>query len=193
MSWRLVHFGGRPGFLPTGSSGASAAHCPSVRSPRPMAVEVGIVSTRSLCRCGFSSSLTQPPETSRLCQQPATYGNAQAKGGPDVHARLLKHALVGQRGDVRGRALASAPQRLADRVAATGSTPGAFLSSPVVKATMRLSFSTGLRRPPRPSGQPRRAGPGDLFRYGGPAGIQVVEAACQRVRLRRLTTVSRSL
>ena len=63
---------------------------------------------------------------------------------------------------------------------------------PVVKATMRLSFSTRLRCPPRPSGQPRRAGPGDLFRYGGPAGIQVVEAACQRVRLRGLAAVSRS-
>src|SRR5882757_12528 len=96
MSWRLLHFGGRPGFLPTGSSGASAAHCPSVRSPRPTtgAVEVGIVSTRSLCGCGFSSSLTQPPEASCLCQQPATCRNAQAKTDPGVHTRLLKHALV---------------------------------------------------------------------------------------------------
>lgn len=41
-------------------------------------------------------------------------------------------------------------------------------------------------------GLPRHADPGDLFRYGGPAGIQVVEAACRRVRLRRRIPVSRS-
>ena len=32
MSCRLVHFGGRPGFFPTGSSGSSTVHCASVRS-----------------------------------------------------------------------------------------------------------------------------------------------------------------
>src|SRR4029453_18503055 len=36
MSWRLLHFGGRPAFLPVGSSGSSLAHCSLVRSPRPM-------------------------------------------------------------------------------------------------------------------------------------------------------------
>src|SRR5215207_5847625 len=36
MSWRLVHFGGRPGFLPLGSNGSSLAHCSFVRSPRPI-------------------------------------------------------------------------------------------------------------------------------------------------------------
>ena len=38
------HFGGRPGFLPLGSSGASAAHCASVRSNR---LGTGKVATRS--------------------------------------------------------------------------------------------------------------------------------------------------
>src|SRR5512132_2791906 len=36
MSWRLLQVGGRPDFLPVGSSGASLAHCSLVRSPRPM-------------------------------------------------------------------------------------------------------------------------------------------------------------
>src|SRR5512132_2379398 len=36
MSWRLLQVGGRPGFLPLGSSGASLAHCSLVRSPRPI-------------------------------------------------------------------------------------------------------------------------------------------------------------
>lgn len=36
MSWRLVHFGGRPDFLPVGSGGASLTHCLLVRSPRPI-------------------------------------------------------------------------------------------------------------------------------------------------------------
>jgi hypothetical protein len=34
MSCRFVHVAGRPGFLPLGNSGASTAHCASVRSPR---------------------------------------------------------------------------------------------------------------------------------------------------------------
>ncbi|TCO55670.1 hypothetical protein EV192_10792 [Actinocrispum wychmicini] len=37
INCRLVHFGGRPGFFPTGSSGSSTAHCASVRSARPVA------------------------------------------------------------------------------------------------------------------------------------------------------------
>lgn len=45
-------------------------------------------------RVRFSWSLTQPPETSFLCQQPATCGNARATGGLGAHTRLLKHALV---------------------------------------------------------------------------------------------------
>src|SRR4029453_4694283 len=36
ISWRLLQVGGRPGFLPVGSSGSSRAHCSLVRSPRPM-------------------------------------------------------------------------------------------------------------------------------------------------------------
>src|SRR4029453_17007380 len=36
ISWRLLQVGGRPAFLPVGSSGASLAHCSLVRSPRPM-------------------------------------------------------------------------------------------------------------------------------------------------------------
>jgi hypothetical protein len=38
MSCRLVHFGGRPGFFPTGSSGSSTVHCASVRSARPATI-----------------------------------------------------------------------------------------------------------------------------------------------------------
>ena len=34
ISCRLVHIGGRPGFLPRGNSGSRRAHCASVRSPR---------------------------------------------------------------------------------------------------------------------------------------------------------------
>lgn len=34
ISYRRVHIGGRPGFVPSGSSGSSRAHCASVRSPR---------------------------------------------------------------------------------------------------------------------------------------------------------------
>ena len=34
MSCRFIHFGGRPAFLPTGSSGSIAAHCSSARSAR---------------------------------------------------------------------------------------------------------------------------------------------------------------
>jgi hypothetical protein len=37
INCRLVHFGGRPGFFPTGSSGCRIAHCASVRSARPVA------------------------------------------------------------------------------------------------------------------------------------------------------------
>ena len=33
-SWRRVHFGGRPGRLPRGSSGSRIRHCRSVRSLR---------------------------------------------------------------------------------------------------------------------------------------------------------------
>jgi hypothetical protein len=36
MSCRLVHFGGRPGFLPVGSSGSRIAHCASDKSARPV-------------------------------------------------------------------------------------------------------------------------------------------------------------
>jgi hypothetical protein len=52
----LVHFGGRPGFFPTGSSGCSIAHCVSVRSARPVAAtlatrspvfSIGLVDDRS--------------------------------------------------------------------------------------------------------------------------------------------------
>ena len=40
MSCRFVHTGGRPGFLPAGSSGSSAAHCASVRSARLLTTKV---------------------------------------------------------------------------------------------------------------------------------------------------------
>jgi hypothetical protein len=33
ISCRLVHIGGRPGFLPRGNNGSRQAHCVSVRSP----------------------------------------------------------------------------------------------------------------------------------------------------------------
>src|SRR4029453_17104286 len=36
ISWRLLHLGGRPDFLPLGSNGSRRAHCWLVRSPRPM-------------------------------------------------------------------------------------------------------------------------------------------------------------
>lgn len=35
MSWRFVHNGGRPAFLPLGGNGASTAHCSLLTSPRP--------------------------------------------------------------------------------------------------------------------------------------------------------------
>ena len=62
MSCRFVHFGGRPGFLPRGSSGSSTAHCASVRSARLLTVKVA---TRSPCRWS-SWSLTHLPETSLI-------------------------------------------------------------------------------------------------------------------------------
>src|SRR5512133_2476475 len=36
ISCRLLQVGGRPDFLPVGSSGSSLAHCSLVRSPRPI-------------------------------------------------------------------------------------------------------------------------------------------------------------
>jgi hypothetical protein len=44
INWRLLHLGGRPGFLPTGNNGSSTAHCSSVKSARPA---TGTVCTRS--------------------------------------------------------------------------------------------------------------------------------------------------
>ena len=73
MSCRFVHFGGRPGFLPRGSSGSSTAHCASVRSARPVTVKVA---TRSPCRWS-SSSLTHLPETSSVTAQRHA-GNARS-------------------------------------------------------------------------------------------------------------------
>ncbi len=64
ISCRLLHFGGRPGFLPRGNSGSSTFHCASVRSARPVA---GTVGTRSPERWS-SWSLTHLPQTSRHCQ-----------------------------------------------------------------------------------------------------------------------------
>jgi hypothetical protein len=65
MSCRFVHFGGRPGFRPRGSSGSSTAHCASVRSARLLTAKVA---TRSPCRWS-SSSLTHLPETSCVTGQ----------------------------------------------------------------------------------------------------------------------------
>ena len=65
MSWRLVHVGGRPGFLPRGSNGSSTAHCASVRSARTL---TGAVGTRSpVARSSWS--LTYLPETSSRSRQ----------------------------------------------------------------------------------------------------------------------------
>ncbi|MCX4966930.1 transposase family protein [Streptomyces sp. NBC_00654] len=36
INWRRGQTGGRPAFVPFGNNGSSAAHCSSVRSPRPM-------------------------------------------------------------------------------------------------------------------------------------------------------------
>src|SRR5262249_54883133 len=86
INCRFVHFGGRPGFLPPGSSGASTAHCPSVRSARPRTIKVA---TRSPCRWS-SSSLTHLPEASPVTGQrhAALCDHSRSLG------QLLKHALV---------------------------------------------------------------------------------------------------
>ncbi len=41
MSWRFVHFGGRPAFFPRGSNVSNRAHCASVRSARPGTATLG--------------------------------------------------------------------------------------------------------------------------------------------------------
>src|SRR6266480_4833918 len=99
MSCRFARFGGRPGFLPAGSSGSSTAHCASVRSARPLTAKVA---TRSPYRWS-SSSLTHLPETSSF--------RASDTPGPSDHiqllSQLLKHALVpaGQGGDSHAQVL----------------------------------------------------------------------------------------
>jgi hypothetical protein len=45
MSWRLVHFDGRPDRLATGSSGPRIAHCASVRSNRLVTARVATTVT----------------------------------------------------------------------------------------------------------------------------------------------------
>jgi hypothetical protein len=62
INCRLLHLGGRPGFLPLGSNGSSTAHCASVRSARAV---TGMVSTRSP-GIGLSWSKNHLPETSLL-------------------------------------------------------------------------------------------------------------------------------
>ena len=83
MSCRFVHFGGRPGLLPRGSSGSSTAHCASERSARPVTARV---STRSPVRRS-SWSLTHLPETSRI-SRPRHADSLRS------HQTLLKHALA---------------------------------------------------------------------------------------------------
>src|SRR5690242_3049104 len=65
MSCRLLHFGGRPGFFPLGSSGASTAHWVSVSSNR---LVTATLATRSPCRWS-SWSKTHLPETSPYIDQ----------------------------------------------------------------------------------------------------------------------------
>src|SRR6266436_6615520 len=86
MSCRFVHFGGRPGRRPRGSSGSSTAHCASVRSARLLTAKVA---TRSPCRWS-SSSLTHLPETSSVTAE-------RHAGNKDRFwplSSLLKHALA---------------------------------------------------------------------------------------------------
>src|SRR5436305_8656369 len=86
MSCRFVHFTGRPGFLPRGSSGSSTAHCASVRSARPLTVKVA---TRSPYRWA-SWSLTHLPETSSF---PAS-DTPRPSDHIQLLNQLLKHVLV---------------------------------------------------------------------------------------------------
>ena len=60
MSRRRDHFGGRPARRPTGSNGASTAHCSSVRSNRPV---TGIVCNEV---SGVREFLVENPSTGDL-------------------------------------------------------------------------------------------------------------------------------
>jgi hypothetical protein len=75
MSCRLLHFGGRPGFLPLGSNGSNTAHWTSVRSARPV---TATLATRSPKQWSFL--VEKPPigDLTHLHQRHAAIPAGQA-------------------------------------------------------------------------------------------------------------------
>src|SRR3954462_9585777 len=92
-SWRRVHFGGRPGRLPRGSSGSRIRHCRSVRSLRaPMDRLANEVSGQ------MTIFLGEDPSTGALLHVPArtraTAREVDHLPEPIPRAGLLEQLLV---------------------------------------------------------------------------------------------------
>ena len=90
MSRRVVHFGGRPGFFPTGSNGSSTFHCASVRSARPVSATLATrspVDLRDVARSALSSVRTELTDSGLTLDQ--GLARAPVTGEPVLLERLV--------------------------------------------------------------------------------------------------------